>query len=401
MAARWTRARLVVIGVAAVLVGTVLASTPAPVAAAPEAGSSDWRLVSAGISHTCGIRTSGRLYCWGSDANGQLGDGGGNDAKTTPTAVAGGGTDWVTVTTGWGHTCARRRTGRLYCWGNDDFGQLGDGSASTGTTTPNEVAGGRTDWAAVSAGYVHTCARRSSGRLFCWGYDGSSQLGDGGTTTSRDRPTQVAGNRTDWAAVSAGRWQTCALRTSRRLFCWGENVSGVLGNGGTPIEQSTPGEVVGGRTDWASVSTTAGHACARRTTGRLYCWGNDFEGELGDGGANTSRDRPTEVAGNRTDWTAVNAGYYHTCARRTSGRLFCWGYDGDGQVGDGTPDPATGAPDEVQGGATDWTGFDGGERHTCALITSGRLFCWGLDDQGQLGDSGTNTNMPYPVEVFP
>ena len=250
-----------------------VSSSQGGAAAGGESGSSDWRTVSVGGAHACGIRTNGRLYCWGSDADGRLGNGGGVVNTFTPTQVAGDVTDWSAVSAGGSHTCARRRTGQLYCWGNDTNGELGDGGANADQSTPTEVAGGVTTWAGVSAGGGHTCARRTSGRLFCWGSDSAGQLGDGPPNANAAAPLQVAGSLTTWASVSAGNLHTCGLRTSGRLFCWGSDQLGGLGNGAPNGATSAPAQVAGNVTTWASVAAGRFSTCGRRTSGRLFCWG--------------------------------------------------------------------------------------------------------------------------------
>src|SRR5262245_55940925 len=382
------------------LAGTSLLPTAARASApggSAEAGSSDWRQVSVGALHTCGIRTSGRLYCWGRDTYGQLGDDVTVAEKSRPVEVAGGATNWVAVSAGAEHTCGLRRTGRLYCWGADGGGQLGNGLPNADQHTPVLTLG--SGWTSVAAGGSHTCGRRSSGRLFCWGYDGAGQLGDGGGGTIRSAPREVAGGATTWSnAISAGTEDTCALRTTGRLFCWGSDLRGQLGNGGTNTNSFGPTQVAGGITTWVSVAVGYEHACALRASGRLFCWGGDDSGELGNGGASTERDVPTLVAGGGR-WTRVATGNSHTCARRPSGRLSCWGWDIGGGLGDGGTNTDKGVPTAIVGGATDWTLVDGGDYHTCSRITSGRLYCWGSDLQGQLGNGPPNADHGEPVEV--
>lgn len=299
------------------------------------------------------------------------------------------------------HTCARRRTGQLYCWGMDDWGQLGDGGTNTNQSQPVEVAGGRTGWSGVSAGGGSTCAVRLGGRLFCWGDDSTAQLGDGGTDTSQSSPVEVIGGRTDWASVTVGDGHTCARRTTSRLFCWGRDDHGQAGDGGgVDPSRGTPVQVAGNRTDWSKVTAGSAHTCARRADGRLFCWGFGIYGQRGDGTHLANRGAPFEVLGGRTDWASVSAGGQHTCARRTTGRLFCAGYDGSGQlgVGGGQTDRAT--PTQVAGSRTDWSVVSAGGAHTCALRSSGRLFCWGANAYGQVGDGGAAFSQPTPVEVM-
>ena len=388
---------------ALLLAGSVLAIAPGTVSAqtAPtEVLHDDWAQVSAGGRHTCGIRTSGRLYCWGADNLGQLGNGGVNAQRLTPSQVVGGGTNWTVVTTGYGHSCALRSSGRLFCWGSDISGELGNGPAViVNQNVPVEVSDGTTDWVSVSAGAEHTCARKRSGRLFCWGSDTTGQLGDGGVNVDANVPIEVAGHARNWASVSVGRGHTCARRTNGRLFCWGLDDHGQLGNGGTAANRTLPGRV-GTAMDWVSVTAGWRHTCGRRGSGRVFCWGADDSGQIGDGGPGVDdQSLPVEVLTGGANWVSVTAGDLSTCGRRRSGRLYCWGSDASGQLGDGSPNSMQTIPAEVFGGRTNWTAVDAGGSHTCALWRSGRVLCWGKDEQGQLGDGSPYTNQPAPVAV--
>ena len=367
--------------------------------ASAEVGRTGWQQLSVGSDHACASRASGRLYCWGGNFYGSLGNGdrGAGADRTLPVAVAGGATDWAVVSAG-GHTCARKTSGRLFCWGDNFYGQLGIGDHRQPHPTPVEVSGGFTDWTDIAAGGTFTCALRSTGRLFCWGLDFNGQLGDG-ANADQLTPVEVAGGSTDWTAVSAGRENACALKTSGRLYCWGRNDHGQLGDG-TTTDRSTPVEVSGAATDWAAVSTGARHTCAVKTSGRLFCWGGDARGRLGNGGAVTG-DKPTpvEVAGGATDWAQVGAGTTDTCAVKTSGRMFCWGSDADGRLGNGGANVDRAAPVEVAGSSVGWRSVGVGAFHACARKTSGRLFCWGRDRQGQLGNGEPRHYSDVPVRV--
>ncbi len=397
--------RCLVRGLLVVSLLLVAASGPKPASAAEaravEAGASTWQQVSAGLRHTCAIHTSGRLYCWGSASSGQLGDGAPSSYTTTPVEVVGGGTDWATVSAGDQHTCAVKTTGRLYCWGWDGSGRLGNGGPNTRATTPVEVAGGATDWATVTAGDQHTCAVKTTGRLYCWGWDGSGRLGNGGPNTPASTPVEVARDATDWATVDAGRAHGCATRTSGLLYCWGWDQFGQLGNGRPNRDRPVPVRVAGGATDWTAVGAGGfGHTCAVRANGRASCWGTDGNGRLGNGGTARRRYLPTEVAGRAANWAGVDAGHRHSCAVRTNGRLYCWGHDGRGQLGDGKPRADRTTPVQVHGGFANWASVSAGGSHTCAIKTTGRLYCWGGAYSGQLGNGDTSRNRSVPVQVF-
>ena len=390
--------------VIALLIGLSLPWSPAAAQPQPEAGTANWRQVSAGSVHTCGIRTTGRLYCWGSDGFGRLGNGGADTARTTPVQVSGNATNWTSVAVGWSHTCALRSTGRLYCWGENGFGELGINSTVTHRNVPTAV-GTATDWASVSAGEFHTCARKTNRHLYCWGRDLVGEVGNGGTNDNAIlAPVEVSGGFNDWTAVSAGRNHTCGRRSidSGTLFCWGLNTWGQLGNGGVGTTQPAPDEVIAPPdTSWTTVAAGEFHTCGRKSTGRLFCWGHDISGQLGNGAPNAQSDTPSEVAGGVTTWTtAFSADGFNTCARRTNGRLYCWGEDNVGQVGNGLPfDSDQSAPVQVSGSRTDWTSVSAGVQHSCALRSTRRLYCWGDDSSGQLGNGGANTNRAAPVEV--
>ena len=391
-------------GVIVVLVGMALPWSAGPAAAQPqpEAGTANWRTVSAGNVHACGIRTTGRLYCWGGDSFGVLGNGGADTASSTPAQVAGNATNWTSLSVGWSHACALRSTRRLYCWGENGFGELGINSTDTHRNIPTAV-GTATDWASVSAGQFHTCARKTNGRLYCWGRDLTGEVGDGGTNDNAIlSPIEVAGAFNDWTAVSAGRNHTCGRRSlgSGTLFCWGLNSLGQLGNGGVGVTQPVPNQVItapGAR--WTAVSAGEFHTCGRQSTGRLYCWGHDISGQLGNGAPNTQESTPSPV-GTRTDWRTVSADGFNTCARRADGRIFCWGENGVGQLGnnDATATDRS-SPVQVSGNRTDWTMVNVGESFSCARRTSKRIYCWGNDSSSQLGNGGANANRLVPTEV--
>jgi alpha-tubulin suppressor-like RCC1 family protein len=340
--------------------------------------------VTAGSAHTCAIRASRRLYCWGADGQGQLGEGAGTADQQVPVVV--GTARWKVVDAGFNHTCGIIVQGSMFCWGHDHWGQLGDGGPNVGKHSPVHV-GGFADWVAVSAGYARTCGVRSNGRLYCWGHDGSGALGDGLPYANRIVPSVVDGDITDWVAVSTGIFDTCGLRATGVLLCWGEGDRS--GTGAVSGDLTSPAVVAGGFHDWTAVSAGSRHTCGRRSNGRLYCWGFDSNGQLGDGGTYTDRTVPTLVAHRTANWRFLSAGEGHTCAGRRDLRLFCWGDNGDFQLGIGAGAGAGPDTPTAVGRAADWTAVAAGDRHTCARRTNGDLYCWGRDDDGQLGTAST------------
>lgn len=384
--------------------GVGAAGVAATTARAPErtAPSTNWAQVDSGGGHSCARKVSGRVLCWGGNFFGELGNGGSGTGadRTAPVAVAGDTVQWATVSAGSVHTCGVSVDAHLYCWGDNFFGTLGTGGSQQPQPLPVEVDGAHDDWSAVSAGGAHTCGLRDSGHLYCWGLDFSGQLGDGpGGDDLSPVPVEVAGGFSDWAAISAGADHTCALRESGQLYCWGRNSHGQLGDDST-VNRDAPVEVAGAATDWVAVSAGLRHTCGLEESGRLLCWGSDSRGRLGNGGATTVDQLvPSEVAGAATDWAEVSAGSSVTCARKASGRLYCWGSDADGRLGNGGANVDRARPVEVTGAVTGWQAVSVGGFHACARKATGRLFCWGRDRDGQLGNGEPRRYQDVPVAV--
>ena len=309
------------------------------------------------------------------------------DAQPASAAAA------TAVAAGTWQTCALTTAGGLKCWGLNDVGQLGDGTTTT-HSTPVDVVGLTSGVAAVSAGANHTCAVTTTGGVKCWGFNDSGQVGDG-TTTAPTTPVDVVGLTSGVAAVSAGHDHTCALTTAGGLKCWGFNSTFQLGDG-TTTSSSTPVDVVGLTSGVAAVSAGSSHTCALTTAGGLKCWGFNTEGQLGDG-TTTFRSTPVDVVGLTSGVAAVSLGSHHTCAVTTAGGLKCWGRNVSGQLGDGTTTAPT-TPVDVVGLTSGVARVSADSFDTCALTTAGGLTCWGSNNFGQLGD-GTTTTHSTPVDV--
>ena len=380
------------------------------------AATSDLSALSAGSSHTCALTTGGSLKCWGGNTDGQLGDGTITD-RSTPVDVSGLTSGIAAVSAGAGHTCALTTGGGLKCWGDNSKGQLGDGTA-TDRSTPVDVGGLGSGVAAISAGAGHTCALTTGGGLKCWGDNSKGQLGDG-TTTDRSTPVDVSGLTSGTATVSAGAGHTCALTTGDGLKCWGNNSDGQLGDGtgGPDTSSAAPVDVTGLASGVAAVSAGGLHTCALTTGGGLKCWGDNSNGQLGDGTNEVWRNirdlpdynaTPVDVVGGLATRgvATVSAGISHTCAVTAAGVLKCWGSDGtetragrSGSEGYCTDCPDRTVPLNVAGLISDVVAVSSGELHTCALTMETGVKCWGDNSKGQLGD-GTTTGGPTPVAVI-
>jgi alpha-tubulin suppressor-like RCC1 family protein len=288
---------------------------------------------SGGINFTCGLTaaTPAAAYCWGNNWYGQLGNGTKTDSYT-PVAVTGGPT-FVTVTVGLNHTCGLTADSLAYCWGRNTFGALGVGDTAM-RLTPTAVVGSLR-FASLRAMSGHTCGVTGAGAAYCWGLNDSGELGDG-TQTNRYTPVAVKGGHTFTALgrLPDGRSYTCGLTIGGAAYCWGYNADGELGDG-TTTERLTPVAVVGGQL-FAEVSGSCGLTYA----GAAYCWGYNAHGELGDG-TTTQRLTPVPVTGGLT-FTALSSGGGHPCGLAagtpagTPGIMYCWGWNGVGALGDGT-----------------------------------------------------------------
>jgi Tol biopolymer transport system component len=313
--------------------GTSPHATPAPVA-----GGRHFFEITTGAQHSCGVMVGGAAYCWGHNIQGALGDGTTTD-RTTPVAVSGG-LSFLSVSGGAGFTCAKTSGGQAYCWGDNLLGQLGTGSNAGPqgcefgrpcSRDPVAVAGGLT-FISVSAGAAHACAVTTGFLAYCWGDNTAGALGDG-TTTSRAAPVAVAGGL-HFYAVSAGYQSTCGLTTGSVVYCWGDNSLGQLGDG-TTTSRTTPAPV-SGALSFIAVSIRYQSACGVLTTRAVYCWGDNAHGQLGDG-TTTSRTTPVAVAvASGLSFNGVDAHGDTSCGATSSGLVYCWGDNFAGQLGNGT-----------------------------------------------------------------
>lgn len=429
-------------------------------------GEAKWQILGVGRNHACGIQLDASLWCWGNNDFGQLGV----DTRSTALAPVKVSNEavWQRVGAGEAHTCAMQRDGSIWCTGSNERGQLGQGvqphrakptevlrNARAIMTFGNESCSilangalwcwGRA-WAwlpgdellshvpvplappvplvtVVANKRIH-CALSAEQSIYCWGtpehqtsdkaflLSTSStwqQVAFGGPLCAlrndstlwcwdslrTGAPNQIS-NRTDWASITGGYDHTCALTQGGEMGCWGANNGGQLGTGDFTSRDAL--EHVGAGKRWKQISAGLTHTCAVGADQSLWCWGNNAFGQLGDG---TDIRRPTPIrVDTAQDWAFVDAGAFRSCAIKVSGSLWCWGYLLDKDAGDGVPRMSSIRTPMRVGLDNDWLTVDSGELHSCALKTDGTVYCWGMNDVGQVGD-GTAWHNGWQRVPFP
>lgn len=353
--------------------------------------------ITAGANHSCGLDASGAAYCWGYNDRGQLGDGT-TTSRSEPVAVDMTGVPaFAMIRAGGSHTVALTVDGQAYAWGSGSFGQLGNGTSSTSArpvavTMPDGVT-----FTTIDAGSDHSVAVASTGDAYGWGYNVYGMIGNG-LTSNRNVPV-VAYMPADveFTAISAGQSHTVALSSTGAAYAWGSNAMGQLG---APVElraeRPTAVTMPAGAT-FTSIEVGSYHNVALDADGAAYAWGGNGDGQLGDG-SYTSRDAPVPVTMNGETFRAVSAGGSHTAALTTSGEARAWGWNGDGQLGDGSGSSSTVPTAVAAPAATTFSAISAGSGHTLALTDAGTAYGWGYNPFGQVGD-GSTTSQITPVAV--
>ncbi len=231
--------------------------------------------------------------------------------------------------------------------------------------------------------------------LWAWGGDYTGQVGDGSLLIDQINPVHI-GTQTDWKKVAAGYEFSLGIRSDGTLWAWGNDFSGQLGDGGSNVDQAEPVQV-GTYNDWVTVEGGSNHALGIRADGSLWAWGYDSEGQLGDGGSNTSQNVPTKI-GIHTDWVAVAGGIEHSLGIRADGTLWAWGSDGSGQLGNGAVNTSQNSPIQV-GSASNWVSITAGSRHSLGIQADGTLWAWGTNTFGMLGIGSNVVSQNTPIQV--
>lgn len=298
------------------------------------------RDITTGAYHLCVVLDTGSVRCLGYNEFGQLGDGSTVNSSRTPVEVLGIGTDAVAVSSAGGHTCAVTRARGLKCWGANWFGRLGANSDVPFSAVPLDVYGLSSGVRFFDGGGYHACALTEAGQVKCWGNNMFGQLGDG-TTEHRNVPVDVKGIPGKVASMSIGMGHGCVLTEEGKVFCWGYNVFGQLGTGVSEPFSPVPVEVPLDGPAVQAVDAGGEHTCILDVTGAVRCWGNNANGQSGAPASVASTPSPVAVRG-LGEVTSVRAGTYHSCATTIAGSVLCWGFDLSEMLGDKSathPDP--------------------------------------------------------------
>jgi alpha-tubulin suppressor-like RCC1 family protein len=357
-----------------------------------DAVSLQFTAVTTGLDHTCALALGGAAFCWGRGRGGSLGADSVQHALK-PVRVASS-VSFTQISAGEEHTCALASTGILFCWGANTRGQLGTRDASE-RDQPTQIARPDLRFTRVSAGGYHTCALSPANQALCWGWNTFGQIGNSSTVGILEA-VEVHGAFA-FSALSSGMAHTCAVTMQGAGYCWGSGTEGQLGDD-SRLTRLAAVPVTGFA--FATISAGAEHTCAVTATGAAYCWGAGEFGQLGAGAA-TSATRPVAVAGGHT-FAQIAAGSEHTCGVTRAGQLFCWGHNNFGRLGlPGLP-TIVAAPARVGADSLRFSAVAAGRLHTCALTSNGSLYCWGFGGFGQLGNGTVNsTSIPTRVILLP
>lgn len=353
-----------------------------------------------------------RTFAWGVNNHGQLGDGT-TVNKSSPIEVSGVGNTWAQISAGSssvpgtpsGIVAAIKTDGTLWTWGYNNNGELGIGTKSN-RSSPGTVTS-TTDWKQVSAGPNFMAAIKTDGTLWTWGYNASGQLGNS-TSITRSSPSTTALGGYFWKQVACGGVYAAATATGftiglgndGRIWTWGTNGNGELGQNSN-IASAFPNGVVdplGVDYNWNFVAAGGSHSAAIKTDGSLWMWGSGSTGQLGNG-TTVTRSTPVSVLGGNTiKWRYVACGHAHTAGIKVDGTLWTWGFNSTGQLGTGDT-ASKSSPTTVTGGGTTWKQVSLAYNHSAAIKTDGTLWTWGRNTLGQLGNNTTVNSRSSPTTI--
>lgn len=348
-------------------------------------GSSSWSMVGVANNTSLGLTVDGRLFAWGDNSQSCVGDGSSFN-RSSPVQVSGA-TQYTWKAVAYNlQTLLLRSDGALFASGNNQFGQLGDGTTIDKSTFVQVGTGQQ--WISIGAGSGYSGAVNAAGKLYTWGKNSSGSLGDG-TTVNKSSPVLIDSSNTYTFISPKGDAQFHAIQNTKILMGWGGNGTGQIGDG-TTVNKSTPVQI--GSSSWTVVEGRTGFTMGLTVDKKIFCWGLNSNGQLGD---NTTVNKSAPVQVGTSFWNSISAEYAGCRAIRADGILFAWGENPVGELGDGTTIDKS---SPVQIGSSSWTLVSGGSNVTHAIRIDGMLFAWGNNLGGVLGD-GTTINKSSPVQI--
>lgn len=385
---------------------------------APDLPPTSWAQVSVGWGYECGIASNSQAYCWGLNSNGQFGNGTTtNSSIPVPVDRSGvlNGLTILSISAGSIRTCAIASDHNAYCWGNNDNGELGDGTTNdslvpVAVDTSGNFSGKTV--LSISTGTASTCAIASNNLLYCWGDAGTGQLGNAsGVDRSSPVPVSTSGvlSGKTILSVQVANKRACALASDHQVYCFGMNTYGQLGNStksdsGIPVAVTTSGALAG-KTILKLALGVNSHSCVLASDNRPYCWGLNTSGQLGNG---TRTDSSSPVA---VDMTGTLSGKYvftistgsgNTCVVASDNEPYCWGVGDHGELGNNTFPSSVSLPTTVLStGALNGKSLidtQVGQTDICTIASDAQNYCWGDNTYGQLGNGNTNdSSVPSKV----
>jgi alpha-tubulin suppressor-like RCC1 family protein len=329
---------------------------------------------------------TGSLWLWGRNFGGQLGNNSTID-RSSPVQTVAGGTNWASMGPIKSNSACIKTDGRLWLWGGNLHGNLGNNTAGFDkTSSPVQTVAGGTNWRQITASsFGSSSATKTDGSLWTWGQNSSGQLGDN-TTISKSSPIQTIASGFNWSTVSSGSRSIYSIKTDGSLWAWGSNTNGQLGNNAI-TDVSSPIQTIASGTNWRQVAAGYFFAVATKTDGTLWLWGANSSGQLGDN-TTISKSSPIQTIAGGTNWKQVSGGEATCTAIKYDGTLWLWGSNATGQLGDNTTISRS-SPVQTVSGGTNWKLVSAGYGFTAAVKTNGTLWTWGNNTNGQLGDNTT------------
>lgn len=354
--------------------------------------------IAVGDYHACGLKTDGTVWCWGDNGDGQLGNSAAGSESNTPVQVDDSSMGAVSrLSLGAYHSCALKNDGSAWCWGGNYNGELGHNSSDANSLVPVQVddssMGAVTD---LSAGDFHNCALKTDGSAWCWGYNGDGQLGHNSSDAESRTPVQVDDSSMgSLVALSSGGDHSCALKTDGQAWCWGYNYSGQLGHNSISAQSLVPVQVDNTNMGAVTALSLGGdHSCALKSNGDAWCWGDNADGQLGHNSSDTESNTPVQIDNsNMGSVASLSLGGDHSCALKTNGTVWCWGSNVYGQLSQGDFTEGVAFHVDSLGSLASLQAY---QQSTYALSAEGNIWVWGRET-GILSYSSSETNGPEMI----